>query len=66
MISIAHISKTNESQFFNVPRIACSMGPGAWATVISSLAWFALSIEMKLNSALTHIKLSLAVMVIFE
>lgn len=32
--------------------ITCSMGPGAWSTVVSSLAWFALSIEMKLNSAL--------------
>jgi hypothetical protein len=34
--------------------VYCSMGPGAWATIISSLSWFALSIEMKLNSALVQ------------
>jgi hypothetical protein len=34
--------------------IACSMGPGAWATVVSSLSWFVLSLEMKANSALAQ------------
>lgn len=32
--------------------IDCSMGPGAWTSGISSIAWFILSIEMKLNSPL--------------
>ena len=44
--------------------IACSMGPGAWATLVSSLCWFALSIEMKSNSALTHPVTSEGVVVI--
>lgn len=30
----------------------CGMGPGAWASVISTLAWLILAIEMKLNSPL--------------
>ena len=32
--------------------VECSMGPGAWASAISSIVWFMLSIEMKLNSPL--------------
>jgi len=32
--------------------IQCSMGPGAWASEVSSLTWFLLSIEMKINSPL--------------
>merc|ERR1712194_1004319 len=32
--------------------IACAMGPGAWTSGISSLAWFLLSMEMKINSPL--------------
>lgn len=32
--------------------IACSMGPGAWTSGISSVAWFVLSMEMKVNSPL--------------
>jgi hypothetical protein len=32
--------------------IACVMVPGAWISGISSLAWFLLSMEMKINSPL--------------
>ena len=32
--------------------VECSFGPGAWATMISSISWLILSIEMKVNSPL--------------
>lgn len=32
--------------------IECAMGPGAKATILSSISWFVLSIEMKINSPL--------------
>ncbi len=32
--------------------IECAMGPGAKATILSSISWFVLSIEMKMNSPL--------------
>jgi len=35
-------------------QITCSMGTGAWSSAISSIAWFVMSIEMKLNSPLYH------------
>ena len=32
----------------------CAMGPGAKATILSSISWFVLSIEMKMNSPLSQ------------
>ena len=30
----------------------CAMGPGAWASAVSSVVWLLLAIEMKINSPL--------------
>ena len=34
--------------------IKCAMGPQAKATILSSISWFVLSIEMKMNSPLSQ------------